>query len=265
MLIAQILLPTASFYERKSFQIDQASLSPQHEVIVTTFEGAAAAGAALAHLYGPPGFDPPSGPLRYVASGAPRRIFGWRKAHQPAVITSPLDNLPEAVEDVWFQMERGRSRPQGSASTAGTFGPHRPGVKNMVEQTLSRIHRFREDVEWLIFDAPPRPDDLSRVDVWVDPATSEDDLDGFVAEAFVAGKPVVASRTAINTRRLDRGMSGFLVPPRDPNELTHAILGALFKSEVASLKIESARRTAGKFEPRQRLRALAKIYEAVTA
>ena len=47
-----------------------------------------------------------------------------------------------------------------------------------------------------------------------------------------------------------------VVLPNDPNELTHAILAALFKPEVAQQKIEAARQTISKFHPRQRLRAL---------
>ena len=254
MRIAQVLLPGASFYDRKSCQIDHAGLSPRHELTDP-------AGAALVHLYGPPGFEAPAAP--YIASGLPRRRFAWRKARQPSAIVSPLDNLPEAVDESWFAMRPDPKRAAAARAVIGTFHRHRPGVANMIEQTLSRIHRFRDDVDWLVFDAPPSFDDLSGVDAWVDPATSRNDYDGFVAEALVAGKAVVASRTEINTRRLDQGMSGFLVPPGDPNELTHAILGALFKSEVASLKIERARQMAGKFHPRLRLRALETIYEAV--
>lgn len=135
----------------------------------------------------------------------------------------------------------------------------------MIELTQARIQRFRNDIEWLLFDAPPTPDDLALVEAWVDPTPSDDDYDGCVAEALVASRVVVASRTPINVRRLDKGLSGFLVPPGDPNELTHAILTALFKPEVALKKIEGARLTAGKFRPRQRLRVLERLYQAVIA
>jgi glycosyltransferase involved in cell wall biosynthesis len=134
---------------------------------------------------------------------------------------------------------------------------------NFVEQTLVRIGRFRDDVTWKLFDRPPSPDDLAGVDVWVDPAVEEADLDGFVAEAVVSGKSVVASRTEVNALRLEQGRTGLLAPPNDPNEVTHAILAALFKPEVARSKIEAARQTAGKFRPRQRSRVLERIYETV--
>lgn len=101
------------------------------------------------------------------------------------------------------------------------------------------------------------------VDVWADPATSETDFDGFVAEALVAGLLVVAARTAINSQRLEKGRTGWLVPMNDPNEMTHAILSALFKPEVASNKLTAARQTVSKFRGRQRLRMLAHMYETL--
>ena len=84
-----------------------------------------------------------------------------------------------------------------------------------------------------------------------------------MAEALVAGNVVVASRTIINVTRLEKGRTGFLAPPNDPNELTHAILAALFKPELGQEKLSAARQTISKFRPRQRLRALVPIYESL--
>jgi glycosyltransferase involved in cell wall biosynthesis len=162
------------------------------------------------------------------------------------------------VEEVYFAAS---AKEHERANIIGTFA--RPSIANIVDQTLHRIGRFRDDVTWKLFDRPPSPDDLAGVDVWVDPAIREGDLDGFVAEAIVSGKSVAASRTEVNAQRLEQGRTGFLVPPDDPNELTHAILAALFKPEVARSKIEAARQTAGKFRPRQRVRVLERIYETV--
>ena len=53
------------------------------------------------------------------------------------------------------------------------------------------------------------------------------------------------------------------MPLDDPNELTHAILAALFKPEVAHSKMEAARQTLSKFRPRQRLRVLTHMYESL--
>ena len=164
-------------------------------------------------------------------------------------------DLPEAVEEGYFFTTEGT---KGTEKTVGTF--NRRGVRKIVEATVPRLHRTREDIEWLLLDEPPR--DFAAFDVWVDPAIDDDDYDGFVAEALVAGKIVVASRTPINVRRLEKGRTGFLVPPGDANELTHAILAALFKPEVAQQKIEAARQTISKFHPRQRLRALTELLAA---
>jgi glycosyltransferase involved in cell wall biosynthesis len=73
----------------------------------------------------------------------------------------------------------------------------------------------------------------------------------------------VASATPINVQRLEKGRTGFLVPPRDPNEMTHAILTALFKPEVARARSDAARQTVGKFRAGQRIRALTRIYEDI--
>jgi hypothetical protein len=166
-------------------------------------------------------------------------------------------DLPEAVENFMEPRLQPGNPPAkaGAPYTLGSF--NRRGVRKIIEATVPRIHRTREDVEWLLLDEVPT--DFDQFDVWVDPATDDDDYDGFVAEALVAGKIVVASRTPINVKRLEKGRTGILVPPGDANELTHAILAALFKPEVAQQKIEAACQTISKFHPRQRLRALTQL------
>ena len=277
MRIVQIVLPGAGEFDKKSQRIDLASLSEKYQVVVAAIHDAPQ--ADIAHVYGP---VPHSIRLTmpYVASSAPARSrFSFRKPVQPAVIASVLgprssvlasdgrqprtddrgartEQLPEAVEEIYFS-----AAANPGSNIVGSFA--RPSIANIVDQTLHRIGRFREDVTWKLFDRPPSPDDLAGVDVWVDPAVDQGDLDGFVAEAIVSGKIVAASRTDVNAQRLEQGRTGFLVPPDDPNELTHAILAALFKPEVARSKIEAARQTAGKFRPRQRVRVLERIYETV--
>ena len=279
MRIAQIVLPNASAYERKLQRIDHAILSGRHQVL--TVDSTEELDADLAHVYGT---DLPAAifrrfPIPYVAPAAPREArFRFRQPVKPRYVLSPVapidpeayvQHLPEAVEDSYFSTG---SDPAGSGQAGlpvlhfvGVFDSARPGVRNMLEQTLARIQRFRTDIEFRVFDTPPTPDDLAGVEAWVDPATRESDFDGYTAEAIAAGKAVVASRTSINSQRLENGRTGFLVPCNDPNEMTHAILTALFKLEVAELKIGAARQTVGKFRPRQRLRILEKIYEAVAS
>lgn len=272
MRVAQIILPGASEFERKSQRIDHAALAGAHEVVIVTAEEARASGADVAHVYATG--ELPSAPFRrfplpYISSADVRRSrWPFGKPVEPDFVVSPIlekieqsryQPLSEAVEDAYFETRAGEQQ----QNIVGTFG--RASVHPMVEQTLARIERFRSDVTWHRFDRVPAPDDLASVAVWVDPATEESDFDGFVAEAVVAGLPVVASRTKINALRLEQGRTGFLVPPRDPNELAHAILAALFKPEVAGMKRNAARQTASKFRAKQRLRILVHMYETLIA
>lgn len=260
MRIAQVVLPHASAYERKSQRIDRAALSGTHEVVALPLAEVRNSGAEVAHLYA--GEELPHSelvgfPVPYLANAPLKQArWSWRKPVPPARVVTPLD-LPEAVEDAYF--EAAGDRP--GRNIIGTFA--RPAVRDMIERTLARIHRFRDDVTWHLFERTPTPVDLAAVDIWVDPAMSEPDHDGFVAEALVAGLPVVAARTAVNAARLEKGRTGWLVPVNDPNEMTHAILSALFKPEVASSKVSAARQTASKFRARHRLRVLVPLYEAL--
>ena len=275
MRIAQIVLAGATEFERKLQRVDFAALSLHHEVTVADTPEAANS-ASVAHVYGPspiPQRALAGLKVPYVASADVHRTrFMFRPIEPPRYVLSPLapadpqsrtQLVPEAVEESYFDIRAARVATDASR-IVGTYRGSRPGVGNAVEQAISRIQRFREDITWTLFDQPPSPHDLAGVDAWADPAATEDDWDGFVAEAVAAGKPVVATRITMNGVRLEKGRTGSLVPLSDPNELAHAILGVLFKPEVARLKIEAAKQTAGKFRPRQRLRVLERIYEAVT-
>ena len=273
MRIAQIVLPNASFYERKSQRIDHAFLSERHEV--TVVDPRAFFEADVAHVYGNDLAAPlfRRFPIPYVASAEPHLPrFRFVRPIKPRYVLSPiapidskayLQNVPEAVEERYFKETGQPGVPV--LHYVGAFDGQRPGVRSMLELTLARIQRFRTDVTFRVFDSAPTPDDLTGVEAWLDPATLENDYDGFTAEAIAAGKAVVAARTAINAQRLENGRTGFLVPCNDSNEMTHAILAALFKLEVARQKIEAARQTVGKFRPRQRLRVLERIYQAVAS
>jgi len=277
--IAHIILPNASEYERKSQRVDQAALAERHEVVVVPISEVAASGAQLAHVYASDAL-PPSAfagfPIPYIASAAlPRSrwslLRSLRRPVEPSLIVSPLAEpgegdrrklLPEAVEERYFEAA---ARPVETAPRdvriVGSFA--RPSTRNFVEQTAARIARFRSDVRWQLFHHVPTPEDLAGVDVWADPAIHPDDLDGSTAEALVVGLPVVTSRTPINVLRLEQGRTGLLVPPGDPNEMTHAILAILFKGEVAESKRSAARQTVSKFRARPRLRLLLQHYETL--
>ncbi len=232
MKIAQIVAPGASEYERKSQRVDFAALTQAgHQVAVYQ---SADVDAEIAHVYGKA-----------------------RRVRIPHVVDAELA-IPEAVEERYWSAARERRLESGGIAAA-----LRKSVRNIIEQTYARLTRTRDDIEWRLLERPPAPAELAEVAVWVDPALTDDDRDGFVAEALVSGNVVIASRTTINVQRLEKGRTGFLVPPNDPNELTHAILAALFKPELGQAKASAARQTISKFRPRQRLRALTPLYESL--
>jgi len=278
MRIAQVLLPGVTEYEQKSQRIDfQALAGAGHEVLLVGPAEVPASGAALAHVYGPAVLD--GGLFRgwrlpFVASGAVRKPrLALRPPPRPARRFTPLKDttdshyLPEAVEEHYFATatERLIEPSPYQPRRIGSYNPRigRRGVADWIELTMARIHRFRDDVAWEIFDTAPSPAELAALDAWIDPARAEDDFNGFVAEALVAGLPVVASRTTVNAQRLEKGRAGLLVPPGDPNEMTHAILTALFKTEVSRGRLDAARQTVSKYRPRHRLRVLAQGYESL--
>jgi hypothetical protein len=231
MRIAQIVTPGASEYERKSQRVDFAALSQAgHQVAVYQ---SADVDADIAHVYGK-----------------------VKRMRLPHVVDAELA-IPEAVEEAYWTADR----QQPTVNLLGAFA--RKSVQNAIAQTYARLTRTRDDIEWRLFERPPTPGELAEIAVWVDPALGDGDRDGFTAEALVSGNVVVASRTTINVQRLEKGRTGFLVPPNDPNELTHAILTALFKPELGQAKHSAARQTISKFRPRQRLRALTPIYESL--
>jgi hypothetical protein len=280
MRIAQLLLSGATEYEQKSQRIDRQALAAAgHEVLLLEPGQVPGSGAAVAHVYGPEVLEGQlfrGWRLPFVASGTVRRPrFALRPPPQPSRRVTPLKDvadpaseyLPEAVEEHYFAAS---SEPIAEPTPhrpkrIGSYNPQsgRRGVADWIELSMARIHRFRDDVTWEIFDASPSPAELAVLDAWIDPAREEDDFDGFVAEALVAGLPVVASRTAINAQRLEKGRIGLLVPPGDPNEMTHAILTALFKTEVSRGRLDAARQTVSKYRPRHRLRVLAQGYESL--
>src|SRR5664279_6443828 len=83
VIIAQLLLPGASAYERKSQAIDAASLAAEHDVRIGT-----EAGADIVHIYAPRILDPATLrdiTLPFVSNVRPKAArFSWRKVRQPA-------------------------------------------------------------------------------------------------------------------------------------------------------------------------------------
>jgi hypothetical protein len=256
MRIAQILLLDASLYERKCQRLDAEALRGTHDVQLVDD----ARGFDLAHVYGPRVLPRRRFGVPYIASGTMARRWWAPHLPPPVAAVAPVEDdgftlLPEAVDDAFFA-------PQPEGTVIGAVV--RPSVRSVIELTMHRMARTRDDLPpWRLFDAPPTPAEMAEISVWIDPATDDHDYDGATAEALAAGRVVVASRTPVNVQRTEKGRTALLVPPGDPNELTHAILSALFKSEVGRQRAVAAKQTISKFRSRQRMRLLLPLYETL--
>jgi L-malate glycosyltransferase len=77
------------------------------------------------------------------------------------------------------------------------------------------------------------PDILAEVAVSVLPSLSEG-LSNVLLESMAAGVPVVATTVGGNPEAVEDGVTGLLVPPRDPGALAQAICRFLDSPELAS-------------------------------
>ncbi|MGA7614263.1 MAG: hypothetical protein WBX15_03695 [Thermoanaerobaculia bacterium] len=289
MHIIQLQFSTATLFDMKIRSIDQHILSTDNRVEVWEASGdelhapqgdpvppselarrSASEGWDVVHVYGPVPRTPSV--LRglrapYVAPSDPApSLLPWRRTPLPAarVGASEFATVREAVAPRFFEsVARSSGAPEGAPKRIGGFAGPRPR-KEAIAAVASRVIRFREDIEWRFFEEPPDPEDLDELDLWIDATPHEDDADGFTAEALVRRRVVVASRTPLNAWRLDGGRAGFLVPPDDPNEMAHAILGALFKSEISEPRRRVTAASRERFRPELRRDELLRLYGAVS-
>jgi len=276
MNVVQIVSEGASRFARKAADFDRTPFTTR---LVAAADGArdeagdpvdvAAIGrdrATVVHVYGAESL-----PVRVAAriaapwssdGSVPQSRLPWRRA-RPATVTSPFPigtgstpvaEIPEAVSPDYASVES-RRRAGGTPRLVGTIRAT-DDAWHVIEGIRIRIARFREDIDWLVFDDYPDPDQMTELDAWVDAAISPNDLDGGTAEALCAGIPVVASRTPVNEHRLQGGDAGLLVAPGDANEFTHVLLGALFKPETVEGRVDVARRIRLQFDPVRRAEAL---------
>lgn len=165
--------------------------------------------------------------------------------------------VPEAVDRAFEPIER----PEG----ATVAFVERNEIRQGLESIRARALRFREDLRWKSITLPLSPADLIDVALLLDPAATEDDLGGGVAEALVAGVPVVASRTRINQARALRGGRISLYPPGDANEAVHAILKQLFAPETSPpLPPDPLFSRTRPFDPASRMALLAEAWRKLT-
>ncbi|MHB0969689.1 MAG: glycosyltransferase [Thermoanaerobaculia bacterium] len=288
MRLLQLVTADAPAFERKLQAIDRRTLEDGHDVMTWTqrdsrimageveFDSSRVAleierlGPDVVHVYGPPLLPPGIGRkwrLPWVATGRPvRRRFSLRAPATPTATVAPTgdDAVPEAVASEYLAGARAYEAKMSGRRLIGSIG-RGAAITELVEAVFARLARFRDDVDWNVFDAFPSNEEMDQVDVWVDPAIDDADFDGFVAEALVRGRLTVASRTPINMWRLAGGKYGVLARPADPNEMAHAIANALFKPETGEDLLVPPSVHAERFSASGRGEKLLTLYRRVIA
>ena len=118
----------------------------------------------------------------------------------------------------------------------------------------------------LLGHRPDVPDLLALSDVFVFPSLHKEGLPVAVVEAAAAGLPVVAARTGPLEEAVEDGVTGVLVPPRDPNALAAALAELLDHPERRrSLGRAGRRRAEERFSLAASARALEALYREVLA
>jgi glycosyltransferase involved in cell wall biosynthesis len=103
-------------------------------------------------------------------------------------------------------------------------------------------------------------------DVFVHPAAWPEPFSRAVLEAASFGKAIVATRTGGTPELIEHGVTGLLVPPRDPDALAAALVSVLRDAALRTALGDRARRTIGeRFAPDRSARDLLAVYRDVIA
>ncbi len=86
------------------------------------------------------------------------------------------------------------------------------------------------------------PEILAIIDLFVLPSSIREGLSLAIAEAMAAGKPAIGTRIGGIPEIIRDGVTGFILPPKDPNALAERILYFTRHPEVARKFGEAARR-----------------------
>ncbi len=263
MQIVQVLLPDAGFYHRKCQLLDYDQLQRTHPIAalttsdeheVSTYLANADPTDFVVHIYGDSAHDWRVDALTFSNLPQPPAINSVIKAASP--LGDPA--VTEPVDPAYFEFVR--TATLKDKLVVGSL--HRTAADlDFCERAYARISRFREDIDWNVFETPPSVDELREIDLWADPAMGGDP-NGFVCEAMAAGIPVVAAETPLNTWRTEAGASGTLVKVNDPNLFVHALLELLFKPEIADPKIQAAKERAESFRAELRAADLLRLYSS---
>jgi glycosyltransferase involved in cell wall biosynthesis len=99
---------------------------------------------------------------------------------------------------------------------------------------------------------------MTAMDVIVTPSLTES-FGLTIAEAMAAGRPVVASEVGGVAEIVDEGLTGFLVPPNDPESLARRIIDVLSDAQRAAAMGAAGRQKAAQWNPAR----VAELTEAV--
>jgi glycosyltransferase involved in cell wall biosynthesis len=86
------------------------------------------------------------------------------------------------------------------------------------------------------------PELLAALTIAVSPSLGLEGLSNSLLESMAAGLPVVATRVGGSPEIIEDGVSGLLVPPRDPEALASAISRLLHDKSMAKTLGQAARR-----------------------
>lgn len=104
------------------------------------------------------------------------------------------------------------------------------------------------------------PELLSEVTISVLPSLSEG-LSNVLLESMAAGVPAVATKVGGNPEAVEDGVTGLLVPPRDPSALAQAISRLLENPEMArSFGAAGRQRVAERFSGEKMVRETERLY-----
>lgn len=110
------------------------------------------------------------------------------------------------------------------------------------------------------------PDVLAAADVVADLSSEGLGITGTIREAMALGRPVVASAAGGNPELVEDGVSGLLVPPRDPAAVAAAVRRVLSDSALAARLGTAAReRVVRGFSTEIRLDRIEELYSRLIA
>ncbi len=102
-------------------------------------------------------------------------------------------------------------------------------------------------------------DIIPSMDVFVLSSLNEG-LGRVLLEAMAAGRPVVATKVGGVPEVVKDGITGILVPPSDPEEMSSAIMKILTNPEMADAMGEEGRKWAERFDIQNAVETLESLY-----